>query len=125
MKIKKKNALGIKKLWEDADDSKCWLNDKDYVRVSTLIDFSKGLTVMNIPLHHLSISRDIGDMGIYEFCQHAMQVNEADLSYPIILSKSGAIMDGAHRVCKAILEGERTIRAVRLKEDPPVDGTQD
>jgi hypothetical protein len=38
--------------------------------------------------------------------EHMRLIEEADLSFPIILSASGAVMDGMHRVAKAALQGE-------------------
>jgi len=52
---------------------------------------------------------------------HARLIDEADLSYPIILSASGAVMDGMHRVAKACLDGLAEIVAVQFAEDPPPD----
>jgi hypothetical protein len=53
--------------------------------------------------------------------EHVRLLGEADLTYPIILSASGAVMDGMHRVAKAMLEGRRGIEAVQFDEDPPPD----
>jgi hypothetical protein len=53
--------------------------------------------------------------------EHVRLLEEADLTYPIILSASGAVMDGMHRVAKAMLEGRRGIEAVQFDEDPPPD----
>jgi hypothetical protein len=52
---------------------------------------------------------------------HVRLIEEADLSYPIILSASGAVMDGMHRVAKAVLEGRNGIEAVQFDEDPEPD----
>ena len=41
--------------------------------------------------------------------------------HPIILDDLGQIADGNHRICKAILEGRRTILAYRLQEMPEPD----
>jgi hypothetical protein len=43
---------------------------------------------------------------------------ETDLNYPIILSSDGRVMDGMHRVCKAWMQGEESIKAVRFPIDP-------
>lgn len=48
-------------------------------------------------------------------------IGETDLNFPIILSSDGRIMDGMHRVAKALLEGRRTIEAVRFRQDPEPD----
>lgn len=49
--------------------------------------------------------------------EHFHLVNEADLKYPIILSKNGRVMDGLHRVVKALLLGHIEIQAVKFMED--------
>jgi hypothetical protein len=41
--------------------------------------------------------------------QHIKLIDDADLSFPIILSSSGAVMDGMHRVAKAVRQGGRDI----------------
>ena len=49
---------------------------------------------------------------------HAKLMNETDLSHPIVLSQDGRVMDGMHRVCRALIEGRETIQAVRFDVDP-------
>ena len=53
--------------------------------------------------------------------EHARFINEADLGYPVILSSDGRIMDGMHRVLKALLQGDSHIPAVRFSTDPEPD----
>jgi hypothetical protein len=53
--------------------------------------------------------------------EHIRLIEQADLSYPIILSASGAVMDGMHRVAKAVLRGREQIEAVQFPEDPEPD----
>lgn len=53
--------------------------------------------------------------------EHARLINEADLSYPIIVDPEGGVMDGMHRVGKALLLGQPTISAKRLPSLPPPD----
>jgi hypothetical protein len=53
--------------------------------------------------------------------EHAGLIEEADLGCPIILSSDGGIMDGMHRVLKALIRGESHIRAVRFLTDPEPD----
>jgi hypothetical protein len=52
---------------------------------------------------------------------HMKLVEEADLSFPIILSADGGIMDGMHRVAKAALEGRTEVEAVQFDRDPEPD----
>ncbi len=53
--------------------------------------------------------------------EHMKLVTEADLSFPIILSASGNVMDGRHRVARAALEGRTEIEVVQFDEDPAPD----
>lgn len=53
--------------------------------------------------------------------EHARFIEEADLSFPIILSSDGRVMDGMHRVGKALLKGDLDIEAVRFVRDPEPD----
>lgn len=48
--------------------------------------------------------------------EHARQINDADLSYPIILCHEGRVMDGMHRVCKAQMLGLDNVKAVRFSD---------
>jgi hypothetical protein len=49
--------------------------------------------------------------------EHARLIDAADLSFPIILSLDGRVMDGMHRVAKAALLGHETIAAVQFASD--------
>ena len=53
--------------------------------------------------------------------EHMRLIEEADLSYPIILSATGEVMDGRHRLAKAALRGDSRILAVRFLRDPEPD----
>ncbi|MFP6660761.1 MAG: hypothetical protein VCB78_04785, partial [Myxococcota bacterium] len=53
--------------------------------------------------------------------EHIALIEETDLSFPIILAADGRVMDGMHRVAKAVLEGINTVDAVRFESDPEPD----
>lgn len=53
--------------------------------------------------------------------EHLQIMRTASLDYPIILCPEGRIIDGMHRVLKAIDLGHDTIAAYRLPEMPPPD----
>lgn len=53
--------------------------------------------------------------------EHCVLINEADMSYPIILDQNGRVMDGMHRVCKALMAGLAQVPAVQFDEDPEPD----
>jgi hypothetical protein len=52
---------------------------------------------------------------------HAKRIYEADLSYPIILSAEGFLMDGGHRLAKAWLLEIKEVRAVQFETNPEPD----
>ena len=56
-----------------------------------------------------------------EVAAHARLIAETDLKYPIILSAEGRVMDGMHRVCKALIGNLETVLAVRFAENPAPD----
>ena len=53
--------------------------------------------------------------------EHARLIGDVDMTYPIILGSDDRVMDGMHRIAKAILEGHTSIRAVRFTEHPEPD----
>jgi hypothetical protein len=60
-------------------------------------------------------------MTCRQVVEHVRLMEESDLSFPIILSSDGRVMDGMHRVCKALLLGREAIEAVRFESDPKPD----
>jgi hypothetical protein len=53
--------------------------------------------------------------------EHARLINAADLSYPVILSAEGRVMDDMRRVGKALLLGLSSIDAVQFNKAPELD----
>ena len=52
---------------------------------------------------------------------HMALIEAADSNYPIILAANGQVMDGRHRMAKAMLAGRNTIQAVQFRNDPEPD----
>ena len=52
---------------------------------------------------------------------HLQLIDDADLAFPIILASDGAVMDGMHRVAKAVRHGHDDIVAVQFERDPEPD----
>ncbi len=86
--------------------------------VPRLFELAKSLPVMNIPLDHLNIYHKYEGITLRDMVMHMRAVNEADLSFPIILDEDGDIMDGRHRLMRALLTGAKTIKAVRFEKNP-------
>jgi len=96
--------------------------------VDRLVDLSKSFSLIELPLSEIreldeSFWFDAeGDMPTCRrIALHAKLISETDLDHPIILSQNGRVMDGMHRVCKALIEGIETIQAVRFDLDPEPD----
>lgn len=53
--------------------------------------------------------------------EHTKLIYESDTSFPVILDSNGRVMDGMHRICRAILDGQSVIPAVKFKKDPEPD----
>ena len=94
--------------------------------VDRLVELSRKLPVRAVALDEI---RELDDalFGTDEaptwrsFAAHCRLVQEAELRYPIIRAADGAVMDGMHRVSKALIEGRDTIEAVQFENDPEPD----
>lgn len=88
-------------------------------RVADLIDIAKHLEPFDLPIKGIDISvYPWGEPTIKNFASHMDRINKADMQYPIILDDEGFICDGWHRLVKAIVSGDETIKAIRLTTMP-------
>lgn len=108
--------MKIKK-WLSPNEQMCWLGDDGW-SVPRLFELSKNMPVIEVPLDHLCISSTYEKLTLRDLVMHMEAVDNADLSMPIIMSEDGDIMDGRHRVMKALLLNFQTIKAVRFEENP-------
>jgi ATP sulfurylase len=53
--------------------------------------------------------------------EHARLISGVDVSYPIILGPDGRVMDGMHRIARALMEGRTEIDAMRFTALPEPD----
>jgi hypothetical protein len=56
-----------------------------------------------------------------ELAGHLERILKADLDFPIILDSHGEILDGYHRLAKAMLMNHLRVRVVWLNPMPPPD----
>ena len=96
--------------------------------IHKLIEKSEALEVITIDLSEiteLDMTYWYDEEGDRPTCrsvaQHARLINECDLSHPIILAADGSVMDGMHRVCKALLQGKKSIPARQFNRTPDPD----
>lgn len=103
--------------WVSTENQMCRISNHNW-SVARLIELSKDFKVMEIPLDHLNLYNSYSSLNLREMVMHMKAVNEADLKYPIILDEDGELMDGRHRIMKAILNNVPTIKAVRFDTNP-------
>jgi len=96
--------------------------------VTRLIQLTDSFSVIQYPLDQIKeLDEDywFKNESLVPTCKavadHMKLVNKTDLIFPIILSQTGAVMDGMHRVVKAYVQEESTIKAVQFTTDPDPD----
>lgn len=91
--------------------------------VANLIEHAKALTPFDLPLAAIYTGVHVWEpiKSPYEFAQHMRRVLDVDTTHPVILDQEGFIMDGWHRVTRALIDGKATIPAVRFEKTPPCD----
>lgn len=105
--------------WPATDGVDAWDVDR-------LIALSRDLPAMEVPISSISevdsvywFDADQEWPTVRKVAEHARLISEVDTSYPIILGWDGRVMDGMHRIARALLDDQPTIMAVRFEE--PVD----
>lgn len=103
--------------WPGAEGLDAWDVDR-------LIELSRDLPIIEVPLTEIweiDTAYWSQPLTIRQVAQHLRLVREVDPSHPIILAADGRVMDGMHRVVRALDEGRATIRAVRFEVQPEPD----
>jgi hypothetical protein len=90
--------------------------------VDRLVELSRGLPTKDVELASISEIDSVywfDDQSqrptVRRVVEHARLIEDVDLSYPVILGVDGRVMDGMHRIAKALLLGRETISAVQFE----------
>ena len=93
--------------------------------VRRLVELSRDLPVQPVDLSQV---KELNETYWYDqegdtptcrsILQHMQLIDDASLDYPIILDQHGRVMDGMHRVCKAVREDRSAVPAVRFAVTP-------
>jgi hypothetical protein len=59
--------------------------------------------------------------NFFDFLNHYNRVAEANLSIPLIVRSDGCVMDGWHRIIRALYEGLDELPQKKFSEDPVPD----
>jgi hypothetical protein len=92
--------------------------------VDRLVELTRDLPVKQVPLSsiwELDTAYWSQPLTVRDVADHVRLVQAVDLTYPIILGADGRVMDGMHRVVRALLEGCQTIAAVQFEVHPEPD----
>jgi len=111
------SASAPKITFADAEPLQDYYRDREgnLYSVARLIDDAKDLKPFDLPIAAIDLSDNIWeDCDMFSLAFHCKKVQEADLKYPVILDWRGCVADGQHRIIKALIEGKKTIKAVRI-----------
>lgn len=91
--------------------------------VTNLVSRAQGLPAFDLPLAAIYLGTEVwhAESSPIGMASHMRRALDVDTSHPIILSDQGFIMDGWHRVLRALIDGKATIKAVRFDKTPPHD----
>ena len=96
--------------------------------VGRLISLSRGLPVGAVAVDSVGEVDTVywfdgrtGAPTVRAVVEHARLMLDADLSFPVILGPDGRVMDGMHRIARAMLEGKAEVSAVRFPALPEPD----
>jgi hypothetical protein len=99
-------------------------------RMPTIWSAAEGKPQVSVALEELNILDDVVWFGgpkdvqptIRLVAERARDIFHADLSYPIIMTAAGEVLDGAHRIARAYLQGTPEIPAIVIDGWPEPDG---
>lgn len=102
-----------------------------YWRMQTIWAAAEGRSQVTVRLDDLNILDDVVWFGgpkdvrptVRKVAERARDIFAADLSYPIIMTAAGEVLDGAHRIARAYLQGLQTLPAIVIDDWPEPDGS--
>ena len=113
--IEKPFKQTIKEDWKDTS----WEDDEIKITIGDIVDYI-GNTVVDIPISYL---KKVLKTQLDKVTKEEERIMKADLQYPIIVVKKDGnityVLDGNHRLQKAIMTGEEYIKAKVLDMDNP------
>src|SRR4051794_12215885 len=95
--------------------------------VDRLVRLARALPIERVPLDSIAELDEAywfaagEEPTVRNVVDHARLIGTVDVSFPVILDVDGRVMDGMHRIARALLDGHTTIRAVRFDVQPEPD----
>lgn len=95
-------------------------------KVESLLKAAKGLPITTYYINREALLDETLNWqikNVYDFFVHFQKVIQADLSVPLIVRSDGYVMDGWHRIIRALCEGRKELPQKRFIKDPEPDET--
>jgi disulfide oxidoreductase YuzD len=119
------------KLKENKLSNNIWNRTYNHTKYSwdipTLLQYvvEEKYKTFDLPLDGIDLSWNPFDYdNVKDFINHYNRAKIADLKYPVILDDLGTVCDGWHRIVKAIIEGKKYIKAIRIEKMPVASHTE-
>ena len=107
------------------DESSGYSSGNEFWKAKTLYDAAEaqGCKPYRLPLKFVNMGNDRWRKSgrIVDVAHHYLRIVNADTSIPIIISPVGCILDGYHRIVRALADGEKYVMALRLTDMPEPD----
>lgn len=89
--------------------------------ICDLIEAAKDISVEEVEIRFIYKIVDITtDNTVADFAKHLKQANDSNLKYPILLCPQGFVLDGKHRLAKAISLGYEKIKVKQFRTMPNI-----
>jgi len=76
---------------------------------------------VKIDLQVYNLSQDFFECtNLFEFLVHMELVNKAQIKYPVIVNREWRVIDGRHRICKAIMKWHKSIKWIMILDSKVV-----
>lgn len=99
--------------------------------VERIWKLAQELPVIEIPIEKINGIDSVtwfneqNEPTIRSIAKHAKRINDADTSYPPILTEDYRVFDGMHRIAKHLMEEKMTIKVKKFEINPKPDEVQD
>lgn len=106
----------VRRLWERDNESVKSFCGGSW-RIRDLLAATADLPVFDLPLSLFPFNDHSFDAkDIYEFAQHYIHVRDADPDEPVVMDELGRVIDGRHRLVKALIEGRESVPCRKIPQ---------
>jgi len=106
----------------------CFIDEKGGIwKATSLYKAAKDLPIFQFDITGVNVEEVLRWklVNLRDYLNHYQRVAQANLSKPLILRSDGYIMNGWHRVIKALFENKKYLPAQKFSVDPEPDSKED